>query len=147
MATLNLEFMNFNTFTCISSRIQLDLPNQLWEARNFDPSGDLLGKLLHNKLYFLFDNYGRCYVSFFSPEIIAGIFTIIGVVLFFMGIFHLLRGGKYLVLLLLLLSPLPILFEFPTDPNLRVIPLLLVEFGIIVFGLWRLVKIVKSYWF
>lgn len=139
--------MNFNAFTCINSRIQLDLPNQLWEARNFDPSGDLLGKILHNKLYFVLDNYGKCYVSYFSPETIAQVFTIAGVVLFFTGIFYLLTAKKYLPLFVLLLCPLPVLFELPVDPMIRAIPLLVVEFGIIVFGLWRLLKIIKSYWF
>ncbi len=141
-----LKYMNFNPYTCINSRIKLDLPNQFWEARSFDDPGSLLAKVLHNKAYLIFDNYTRCYTSFFSPETIAMVFTIVSVPLFFAGIYFLISKKVYWPLIVLLLSPMPILFEFPQNTFIRQIPLLLSQSAIMIYGLWHLLKTLKSSW-
>lgn len=101
--------MNFE-FSCIASRIFLDLPLQLWEAQVADGLVEpLVTRFFHNKLLFLLNNFLRCYLSYFSPEfIVSGVF-VLGLALYVFGFWGLV--GKKRVLLWVLLSPLPALFE------------------------------------
>lgn len=140
--------MSFDNLTCISSRIQLDLPNQIWQADWSDPtSSNLWLRFLHNKVYFLTTNYARCYLSNFSPENIAPMFTIFGTILFFVGLCSAFSKKLYGLIGLLLLCPLPILFELPIEPRLRALPLQISQGLFIIIGLvtailflWKVLK-------
>lgn len=89
-------------FTCILSRITLDLPHQIWEALSFHPQGVFLVRILHNKLFFLIDNLFRCYFSYFSPE---------NYIFYLPGFYLIFKNKDYKMLVFVLLIPLFPLLE------------------------------------
>ncbi len=121
--------MNFD-FTCTQPRILLDLPHLIWEMQTGDGQGGvLLTRFLHNWPLFLANNLLRCYLSYFSPDYLAGTVTIIGVILFSIGLMTLIHKHQWLWLLLVLAAPLSPLFEFPVNSTIR---------GLLLWGSWGL---------
>lgn len=140
MGILYTVFMNFNS-TCILSRILLDVPPQLWEAQTGSGLGNtLLVRFFHNKLTVLLDNFTRCYVSFFSPDFIAATFSVLGLILFLIGLYNLISRKKFSWLLFLLICPLPILLEIPRSVFFREIILFTGLGSVILFGIYRCYK-------
>lgn len=96
------------SFTCTVSRILLDLPHQVWEAGAADPAGQIfITRMFHNKIGFLFNNFLRCYLSYYNFE------SILITILFFTGAYYIFcRRSKLLIVLLIF--PVPALLEiFP----------------------------------
>lgn len=89
-------------FTCILSRITLDLPHQIWEALSFHPPGILIVRILHNKLFFLVDNLFRCYFFYFSLENYVAMLP---------GLYFLIINRRFKLSLLVLFLPLIPLLE------------------------------------
>lgn len=136
--------MNFN-FSCIGSRISLDLPHQIWEAQSYDPPGQIwVTRLFHNKIAFLANNYSRCYLSYFSPEFLTAAFSILGLILFLIGVYFLISRRNRWFLAVLLAAPLPALFEFPTFVPLRAVIIYGVELLVMGYGIVSLVKMRKK---
>ncbi len=139
MAIRFLEFMNFD-FPCTLSRILLDVPHQLWEFQTGSGMGNtLVVRFLHNKLSVLINNLARCYVSFFSPDYLAGVFTLFGMVFFFVGLYFLISLKKFPFLIPLLTMPILVFFEF------SVIPYHFICVLIIIYGLIKSSLCVKKY--
>ncbi len=134
------RFMNFN-FSCISSRILLDLPHQIWEAQSFDPAGQIfLTRLFHNKILFLLNNYLRCYLSYFSPEFITNAFTVIGLGFFLLGLYYVITKRQWVILATLLTAPIFPLFEIPSTVVIRGAAIYLAIILVMGYGIWSLVK-------
>mgnify|MGYP001617550830 FL=1 len=137
---LCIVFMNFD-LTCILSRITLDIPPQLWEVQTASGMGNtLLVRLLHNKLSVLINNFSRSYVSFLSPDFIAASFSILGLILFLVGLYSLISRKKLIWLGILLICPLPVLLEIPKNVTLRGTFLYTGLGSVILFGLYRCYK-------
>lgn len=107
--------MNFD-FTCTGSRIFLDLPYQIWEMQTGDPQiSTVLTRFFHNRLFFLGNDFFRCYLSYFSPDYLGRALSVFGVALFSLGLFFLVSKRRWLILTIVLAGPLFPLFEFPAD--------------------------------
>lgn len=136
--------MNFN-FTCIGSRIKIDLPGQIWEAQTYDPSGQtFLTRAFHNKASFVADNYFRCYLSYFSPEFVTSAFSIIGLILFLVGLYYIFVKKQWKLLALLLVAPLFPLFEIPQNVAIRAIIIYVALISVMVYGIWSFLKRKKT---
>ena len=101
--------MNINfDFTCTRTWIEGDVPLQIWEAISAD-SHDIpmfVVRLFHNKPVIYGTNFLRCYSTYLSPDFVARTFTIIGLVLYLIGLYGLAAKNKKLFLAALLLAPI-----------------------------------------
>lgn len=131
--------MNFDQ-ACILSRIFLDLPHQLWEIQATSSWGIFATRLLHNKATVLLNNLSRCYVTSFSPEYVGATFSIMGLALFLAGLYLLVKNKKWLWLVAISLTPLPLLFEFPQNSLLRPAFLFAGQFFIILSAIWFMIE-------
>ncbi len=130
--------MNFNFF-CTRSWIAQDLPHQIWEAQTADGHvAPFITRFLHNKVFFLFNNYLRCYLTYLSPDYVVSMVTIIGLVLFLVGLYFLVSKKNYLLLGFILLAPLFPVLEIPKDKNYQGIILLTSLLSTICYGVFSM---------
>lgn len=107
--------MNFN-FSCDIGHIKLDVPHQLWEATTADGHANtFLTRFLHNTPSFYGSNFFKCYLSYLSPDFINQTFSLIGLVLFGLGLWYLVVNKKWPILIFLLIAPLSPLFDLPSS--------------------------------
>ncbi len=136
--------MSFD-FICSRDRILLDVPYQIWEAQSADGGLNVfLTRLFHNKLLFYGSNFFRCYLSYFSPDFIARVFTIFGLIFFLLGVWYLISRKKRFLAILFLLVPLSPLFQIPDTVSVQA-GILFSGFGLVmIFGLVSAVKSVLA---
>ncbi|MCL4390445.1 MAG: hypothetical protein M1484_00490 [Patescibacteria group bacterium] len=142
--------MNFD-FACNIGHIQLDVPHQVWEAvvagGNVDP---LISRFLHSTPSFYANNLLRCYLSYFSPDFLTQAFTLVGLILFGLGLWHLVINNHWKLLALVLLAPLSPLFNIPQSGLYQGAILYFTLVLVILFGIYNLfvwlVKIKSSWW-
>ena len=137
--------MTFN-LSCTASYIKIDFPLQLWEAQVADgvSANTFVTRFLHNKLLFLMNNLLRCQLSYLSPDFINKQFSLLGLVLFLLGIWHLAKKGAWIPLVVLVIAPLAVVFNIPSISSLPAVILYGVELMVIAFGLKELLEIVRS---
>jgi hypothetical protein len=137
MGILFFKPMNFE-FTCIASRITIDLPGQIWEAQALNPPNQvILSRLLYNKYLLILSNYTRCYVTYFSPEFLTTTFTVLGLVLYLVGVYFVIKNKNKSLIAILLISPLIPLFEL--GPVLfRAATIYFTQVAIMFYGLIKL---------
>jgi hypothetical protein len=81
---MNIEFL------CDRFNVAREVPLLVNEAQSADHNGIILfTRFLHNKLTFTVNGYLNCYSSYLSPHTIASIFSLFGLVLFFVGLYYL----------------------------------------------------------
>lgn len=136
--------MNFE-FTCTGSRILMDIPHQIWEAQTADgPANTLLTRFFHSRPSFLAENFLRCYLSYLSVDFIAGTFTVLGLLLFLLGLWYLISKRKWAIVSVLLLAPLSPLFEFPADGTWRAVILFAPQIAVMIIGLIQTIFFVSA---
>lgn len=98
--------MNFNNL-CSLSTIDPNFTRHVWEAQIYDRtvSPEVI-RLFHNKIFYFLNDASNCYLNYFSPDFLFQRFTLIGVALFIIGIYHLFSTKKYRVLFALFLTPI-----------------------------------------
>ncbi len=103
-------------FSCDIGHIQNDLPHQLWEAISADGHANtLLTRFLHNTPSFYGSNFLKCYLFYLSPDFINQTFSLIGLILFGLGMWYLVVNKKWPITAFLLIAPLSPLFDIPSD--------------------------------
>lgn len=130
--------------SCTRTWIVTDLPHQIWEAQAADGTGAyvLFTRFLHNKLFFWGNNLLRCHLSYLSPDFLLKQFGFVLMVLFYLGIWRLLRRGQFLLLGILVLLPFVFVLDLlPSKTNavgLGLNQLVFVGFGLLeVLALFR----------
>lgn len=130
--------MIFN-FSCDIGHIRNDVPHQLWEATSADGNANtLLTRFLHNTPSFYANNFLRCYLSYLSPDFLNQTFTILGLILFCLGLWYLVVHKKLIVISLLLFAPLSPLFDIPSNGLFQTIILYSVLVLVMIFGVRNL---------
>lgn len=123
-------------FSCDLGHIQNDVPHQLWEAISADSGSPLwLTRLLHNKPLFYANNFLKCYLSYLSPDFLNKTFSLLGLILFGLGLWHLVTNKRWVVLTILLLAPLSPLFDQPPSGLAQTIILYSAEILVMLYGL------------
>lgn len=147
MGSQFLKYMNINfDFTCTRAWIDGDVPLQIWEAISAD-GHDIpifIVRLFHNKPVIYGTNFLRCYSSYLSPDFITRTFTIIGLVLYLIGLYGLVAKNKKLFLAALILAPLfPLMLPFENRTISGVIIYGALLF-VIAYGIYFLSKSLKK---
>jgi hypothetical protein len=136
---MNIEFL------CDRFNVAREVPLLVNEAQSADHNGIILfTRFLHNKLTFTVNGYLNCYSSYLSPHTIASIFSLFGLVLFFVGLYYLAKKKRWLFLGSLLIGPaLPLV---PFYINHRVIALImyLPQLLVILVGLLTIIQGIVS---
>ena len=135
-------------FSCDIGHIKNDVPGQIWEAITAGGRiNPLVARFLHNTPSFYANNLLRCYLYYLSPEFINQTFTFAGLILFGLGLWHLVINKRWGIIILLLLVPFSPLFDFPSDGLIQTIILysglvIVMLFGMKNFFSWlkRLLK-------
>lgn len=126
-------------FSCDIGHIKNDVPHQLWEAISADGNANtLVTRFLHNTPSFYANNLLRCYLSYLSPDFINQTFTILGLILFGLGLWYLIINKKWLILIWLLAAPLSPLFDIPNNGLFQTIILYSVLVLVMIFGVRNL---------
>ncbi|MBI3558884.1 hypothetical protein HY085_00650 [Candidatus Gottesmanbacteria bacterium] len=129
--------MNIN-FVCNYSWILGDVPHQIWEAQTADGSANtLLTRFFHNKLAFYLNNFARCYFSYLSPDFLTKAFTLIGLILFIVGLYFAISQRKHLLLILICLAPIFALLDIPSV-------LYVIQSLVILSGAYEIIKFIRS---
>lgn len=103
--------MNFETVSCSLNTIKAALPHDIWLAAVSDRTvSPVVSRLFHNKIVFWGNDLARCYLTYFSPEYIARLLTIIGLMFFIIGAGWLVSKHQFWPLILLLVLPLGTIF-------------------------------------
>ncbi len=76
--------------------------------------------------------------NWFSPDFINQTFTLLGLVLFGLGFWHLVVNRKWIILTFLLIAPLSPLFDLPSSGFSQTIILYSMEILVMIFGLKNL---------
>lgn len=101
-------------FWCTKTWVFQDLPHQIWEAQTADGHvSSLLVRFFHNKVFFLLNNLTRCYFTYWSVDTLSSIFTVIGALFCFYGLYKLVEQKKRLILFFILLGPILTFLEIP----------------------------------
>ena len=137
-ATRCLTSMNFD-FSCDIGHIQLEVPHQIWELTTAHGlTNPLLVRFLYNKPSFYATDLLRCYVHYLSPEFLNETFTIFGLILFGLGLWHLIIHKKWLIIAFLAVAPLSPLFDTPSDGVLQTVILYSALILVMLFGVKNL---------
>jgi hypothetical protein len=125
--------MSFNNL-CSYSTINQMLPRHIWESQVYDRIiSPFEIRLFHNKILFTLGDSVSCYLSYYSPDFLLKQFTLLGLILFTVGLFSLTKNKKILVLTLLLVIPL---IYFPLG--------MIVDIIVMFVGLYYLVRLIKK---
>ncbi len=126
-------------FSCDIGHIQNDVPHQIWEAiTGGGQIPPLVSRFLHSTPSFYANNMLRCYLSYLSPEFINQTFTFAGLLLFGLGIWHLVINKRWKIITLFLLAPLSPLFDFPGNGFIQTVILYSALIMIMLFGVKNL---------
>ncbi len=126
-------------FSCDIGHIRNDLPHQLWEATTADGNANtLVTRFFHNTPSFYTNDLLKCYLSYLSPDFLNQTFTILGLLLFALGLWHLVVNKKWLLIIFLLLAPLSPVFDIPQSGLAQTIILYAAEILVMIFGVKKL---------
>lgn len=130
--------MNFD-FTCNRFWIGQDVPHQIWEGQAADGlANTFVTRFFHNKLLFYLDNYFRCYFHYLSPDFINAAFSIVGLILFLIGVYFAISKRNKLIIVFILLSPIFPLIELPSVKIYQGIITYGLDVAVMIYGLWSL---------
>jgi len=136
--------MNINYICSVDSVIR-DVPMQLWELSTNDGragQGPEIVKLFHNKFFVYPSNFFDCYLSYLFPRYVYQNFSIIGLILFFLGIYFLVINKNIRILFLLLFAPVIMMLFFPSI-YFTLIYVLIMVYGL-VYSIINLKKYVQK---
>lgn len=135
--------MNFE-FACTIGWMVGDIPHQLWEAQTaLGNASPLVTRFLFNKVGFYFNNFLRCYLSYFSFDYILINFTGLGLLAFISGVYFAWSNHKFLIITLLIVAPLFPLMEIPKNIRIRELLFMIPICAVMFYGIVCCLKSLK----